>query len=545
MKLKKIAQIGTFDIENFGDLLFPDVLKNKMGNEYEIDLFSPIGGIKPFSEERVFPIESLEQKNKEEKYEAIIIGGGDVIRTDCRICIRNDVYGYSSEPSLELWAYPILLAKKYNIPLIFNSVGITNDFTEDEIFFVKKILSYVDYFTVRDTEAQWTLEKAGIFTSKIVPDSVLTIKDLYSDDYLNQKYTMLVESKIVPNLANYIIFQHNSTNIDNPEYFNNVVKLLREVSMNHQVLLMPIGYIHDDDKVLQKIFDENIKNVYIINNKRKLTPEEMIAIIKNSDGYMGTSMHGAVVSYAYNKKIMILNSMNSKKLHGFANIIGKSNLDVNNDKLLSYIYENYFECQSTEYSKSIYTKIQKHFADIKDVIQKNQKVSNGSASSLSQVIEEFYKNKNNPEMIGEYYDEETGYLNRKLFKYSRDKKNIYCAEIKSNSKLVFLKPSISSSCKPKSIYINGKNYLEFIDKLISDNTVLEINNDTGIIKIELAADIISPSNIKNLLFDEISENKKLYNKFKKLDNLYEVLLSSYKELEKKYCDLLKNQNGSK
>ena len=81
--------------------------------------------------------------------------------------------------------------------------------------------------------------------------------------------------------------------------------------------------------------------------------------------------------------------------------------------------------------------------------------------------------------------------------------------------------------------------------MISDNTLLEINNDTGIIKIELAADIISPSNIKNLLFDEISENKKLYNKFKKLDNLYEVLLSSYKELEKKYCDLLKNQNGSK
>ena len=49
---KKVAQIGTFDVENFGDLLFPSVLEYYL-QEYEIDLFSPEGNcFKPFEEEK-------------------------------------------------------------------------------------------------------------------------------------------------------------------------------------------------------------------------------------------------------------------------------------------------------------------------------------------------------------------------------------------------------------------------------------------------------------------------------------------------------------
>ncbi len=42
-KKYRIAHVGTFDVENYGDLLFPTVLKHNF-LDYEIDLFSPIGG---------------------------------------------------------------------------------------------------------------------------------------------------------------------------------------------------------------------------------------------------------------------------------------------------------------------------------------------------------------------------------------------------------------------------------------------------------------------------------------------------------------------
>lgn len=46
-----VAQIGTFDCKNFGDLLFPNVLEwhlKKRRKNVELVLFSPIGGEKPF-----------------------------------------------------------------------------------------------------------------------------------------------------------------------------------------------------------------------------------------------------------------------------------------------------------------------------------------------------------------------------------------------------------------------------------------------------------------------------------------------------------------
>ena len=286
MQKIKIAQIGAFDVENFGDLLFPEVLKLKLGSEYDIDLFSPVGGIKPFDAQVIYPINKLEAKIIQNKYQAIIIGGGDLIRTDCKIYIKNDIYGYTVDPSLELWAYPIILANKYDIPVILNSVGVTNDFSDSEKFIVQELLNKVDYLSVRDSEANNALKKSGIFSAAIVPDTVLTIKDVYSDKDLDACYNKLLVSKSIPDINDYVIFQHNSTNIENESYYQDILNLLKEIAKNHKILLMPIGYIHDDDKTLQKIAKEKISNIYSMSENVKLTPKEMVSIIKHSIGYV-------------------------------------------------------------------------------------------------------------------------------------------------------------------------------------------------------------------------------------------------------------------
>lgn len=48
----RIAQIGTFDVENFGDLLFPTMIEYRFC-DCEIDLYSPVGNAaKPFESDR-------------------------------------------------------------------------------------------------------------------------------------------------------------------------------------------------------------------------------------------------------------------------------------------------------------------------------------------------------------------------------------------------------------------------------------------------------------------------------------------------------------
>ena len=52
-----LIQVGSFDVENFGDLLFPIVFEFEMKKRLKLDnlyLFSPIGGNMPFYNRKVY-----------------------------------------------------------------------------------------------------------------------------------------------------------------------------------------------------------------------------------------------------------------------------------------------------------------------------------------------------------------------------------------------------------------------------------------------------------------------------------------------------------
>ena len=71
MKEYSIAVFGSFDVKNYGDLLFPNVLKYQLEKRMKIKnfvMFSPNGGIKPFEENIVYSIRSLPIINKKYNY---------------------------------------------------------------------------------------------------------------------------------------------------------------------------------------------------------------------------------------------------------------------------------------------------------------------------------------------------------------------------------------------------------------------------------------------------------------------------------------------
>ena len=493
----RIAQIGTFDVENFGDLLFPDVLDYFLGSKFEIDLYSPIGGIKPFDTKCVFPIEDLEKNIA--NYSALIIGGGDIIRTDSKICIKNDCYGESSDPSLQLWAYPIILAKRYGIPVIFNAVGIPNDFRYDESFIVNYLINKVDYITVRDTEAQNALLSIGIDKSIIIPDTVFSISKIISRSDNEVLFNKLIEDELVPNIGEYIVFQHNSTNIDDRKYYRNVIELLKNVSADYKILLMPIGYVHDDDKILNKIYKENISNIYMVNMKRKLSPKEMIAILSNSSGYIGTSMHGAVVSSSYNKRIMILNQMNSKKLHGISNVLCKTVLNANDSNNYSYVYNNYFDNQQVSLPTNIIKKIQNHFENICKLIQFG---SNNSNINLDDFIHEYYNNYNLDELYCSFY--ESDYLKRRIIRYTNNS-NVYKANIKSNNGMHF-KVVNSGAIYVDYLKING--IVKIKNSFVNSDYEILCKPKNSNISVELKCSVVRGEDVISGLVSNINEQNR-------------------------------------
>ena len=87
-KKYNIIQVGSFDVENFGDLLFPIVLENELNKRLPLKhlfLFSPNGGTMPFYKRSVYPLCKLDSFCSSHKIDGIVIGGGDTIRLDKKV----------------------------------------------------------------------------------------------------------------------------------------------------------------------------------------------------------------------------------------------------------------------------------------------------------------------------------------------------------------------------------------------------------------------------------------------------------------------------
>ncbi|MCM1100400.1 MAG: glycoside hydrolase family 99-like domain-containing protein [Clostridium sp.] len=323
--------VGTFDCENFGDLLFPVVLETYLRNRgYEVNLypFSPQECDMPFFEDRhVYSVKDMHAFLRSHTVDAIVIGGGDLIRLDSRI-------GKSYTDRLEansLWTYPIILGNIMEIPVVFNCPGVPFEFNGTNQKLVKCLLDRVAYISVRDEYSKKYLQECNLNRPVTVSaDTVAGVKELYPDDYIDTVFAALRQRISLPE-SEYMVIQ-----INNSTFSAEQLLILKEFiervhrEYRYQLVFMPIGYEHDDDIALESL--RNICDCDIVlpdSRTQKLSPEEMTAIIKHAAFFAGTSLHGAIVSYVYGTKFMEIMSGFSTKIFGFCKYIHAEHCIVN------------------------------------------------------------------------------------------------------------------------------------------------------------------------------------------------------------------------
>ena len=362
----RIAQIGTFDYENFGDLLFPIVFENKIKKYLDVDkifLFSPEGGKMPFyTEKEVYPLNRLEEMIKKEKINAIVIGGGDLIRFDKDVATN---YGNLYYTTYSLWQLPIILANKYGIPIVFNSPGIPFNITCAYKEIAEYLLNSCDYLSVRDNASKDKLKLLNLTQNvSVIPDTILTISDVYNKNDLNIIFEKLKDEFSIN--YKYVIFQHNSANMTNKQYIELLKEELKKIvdSSSNHILFMPIGYVHNDGKEMLKIFDENNKKMHFIN--RKLSPIEMLALISNSNCFIGTSLHGLITTNSYNIPALSINPRHLTKVTGYLKQIKCLSNDINS---VSFVFKKYRNCINKKLDlKESLKQIDEHFEHMAEII---------------------------------------------------------------------------------------------------------------------------------------------------------------------------------
>lgn len=375
----RIALFGTFDYKNYGDLLFPDVFKTQISKllpTAEIVLFSPVGGIKPFTDnEFIHPIEDLDKVHQIAPISAIVIGGGDVLRLDNAFVSNSKKYlnnGYTSE----LWIVPILFANTHKIPVYFNAPGVPFYFYPSLKNFLTNILDSVQYVNVRDETSKDIIKKlipeADI---PIVPDTISLLNESFDAQDIENVFNNISSTLKLP--TNYALFQINChcPNYEPKDYLPHLRRIQEIVGAS--IVLMPIGYVHNDTEVLQSIEDISDGEFKMIHTE--LTPKEMFSVIGHAKCFIGTSMHGCLTALMQFVPAVALNFSALTKIQGCLSMYHMEDNIVN--KIEEITPEMLFRKTDPIILRKLQTRIKEHFNYIVKLI--TTQPSNTKDSSLN------------------------------------------------------------------------------------------------------------------------------------------------------------------
>lgn len=373
MKKYRIAQVGSFDVENYGDLLFVDVFENNINKYVEIEeivLFAPKRCKMPFSngEREVFSVTELEKKNQEKPFDAIVVGGGDLIHcTKIRTYMPHISQEWMDYEALYMWMIPSIISWKYGIPLLWNAPGVPLEFMDAEKMIVKELSQMADYISVRDKKSGKNLEDCLVAKDiQVVPDTVFSISELISKSELEQKFSQM---DIGLKKNKYIIFHANYTFLQTE--VQDCIETLRKIKAEHQldIVLLPIGYALGDETFITELIKECPGEFITLSNK--MDPLEMLIIIANSAGYIGASLHGCITAATYDVPIVVCNYNRHIKVEGFLELIELNDAVVYKIKDIYPVFEKRLVV-SEENKKKVLSEIETHFRRVSSKLEKKE-----------------------------------------------------------------------------------------------------------------------------------------------------------------------------
>lgn len=296
-----IAMTGTFDVENYGDLLFPVVFEKAMrqrGLEFELFLFSPSGLAKMALDESVvlYSCDDFERLHAKYHFDALVVGGGAIIHfNDITIKLPGS-NTFTKYHNIDSWYTLVVLAAKNGVKVLFNVPQVPFLFTKSLTPLARDAFLAADYLSVRDDFSRdyikRVLRKGDGLKVDVFPDSVCSIAQYYNKSDLTRRARKLIGFR-----GKYVVVHFSRVMPEEAEL--GLVTVIRKLTgAGYRVVLLPLGYTHGDDSAMQS-FDKKYSDLgcYVFN--KKLTVDDMTSVLAGADIYIGTSFHGSIVSIAF------------------------------------------------------------------------------------------------------------------------------------------------------------------------------------------------------------------------------------------------------
>lgn len=318
--MKKLYILAPNDRFNYGDLLFPHILKFYFKNIVDELVFcsttdsdlSKFGGIPTSSFQALYKAKATNQNY-------LIVGGGDSLciswmqvlsfvdrKIDWSTAIDHKFhthfffktytqlkYGYKT-------LFPFSIGKnelRSFSKVMYNSLGGSMLEYHSSLLANPKVLEVlrnVDYLSLRDSQTSEMLNAKNI-RNVVVPDSAILMSNVFTEESLLHNLSI---NKNSFKSKEYLFFQTNLRFLNLDAYVALIEKVVDEYKLS--VCLCPIGtaFGHSDDIALAKIH-----NLLKCKDKALLVSSpniyDIMWLIKHSALYVGTSLHGTITALSF------------------------------------------------------------------------------------------------------------------------------------------------------------------------------------------------------------------------------------------------------
>ena len=287
--MPQIGMCGTFDVENYGDVLFPLIAERELTDRLgsvNLQRFSYFEKAPPRWPYKVTSLAELPKIAA--SLDGMIIGGGHLIRFD-----KHIAPGYQPPlPDIHhptgYWLNPALLALHHGCPVVWNAPGAYGEVPHWARPLMELAIKFSAYVAVRDEPARQMLAPfANARDIAVVPDTCFGIPSIVDPKRPSQDFSTFRQSLNI--LDPYLVIQATGG-------LDAFVRLVREHAdrfAGYRLVSLRMGPIlGDDDNVLRDVPG-------LIQLPGWPHPLVMAELIAGAKGAVGVSLHLAITALAF------------------------------------------------------------------------------------------------------------------------------------------------------------------------------------------------------------------------------------------------------
>jgi len=287
LTVHRVAMVGTFDVENYGDVMFPLLAQHELCcrlGTVELHAFGFTGRARTDWPYEVRPVEALLREIS--TFDLLLVGGGDLIRFD-EYAPGYAPTGDTIDPQTGLWLQPILLAGAAGVPIALNAPGVLGAPPTWSRPLLGTAFDAVDHMVARDHPAAALLSGATGAEVAVVPDTAFGLASWMGaslragDDWqrLCAEFNIGKRPFIVAQMHRFVDTLLNRVLVD-------------DLFADFDILCVPVGPVLGDGRTALTL-PHGVKVV-----DRFLHPRDLAVLIARSRAVVALSLHAAITALA-------------------------------------------------------------------------------------------------------------------------------------------------------------------------------------------------------------------------------------------------------